>query len=118
MERNGFTIGRRPAEDHDNVALLAEGLHGAGFRVRPRETNMVPVDTPGTEDVVARAARGGVLVTAPGPGVVRLVTHLDVGRQACLRAVEVLTAVIGGGRRRASGTAAGEHTQSTGKGAK
>ncbi|NWF28796.1 aminotransferase class I/II-fold pyridoxal phosphate-dependent enzyme [Streptomyces sp. PKU-EA00015] len=101
----------RIAEDHENAALLADGLREAGFPVRPRETNIVLVDTPGAEDVVARAAREGVLVTAPGPGVVRLVTHLDVGRQACLRAVEVLTAVMGEGRRGTSGTAAAEHTQ-------
>ncbi len=31
-------------------------------------------------------------MTAPGPDTVRLVTHLDVGREACRRAVEVLAA--------------------------
>ncbi|MFI2370828.1 threonine aldolase family protein [Streptomyces sp. NPDC018833] len=96
----------RVAEDHANAELLAAGLRAAGFAVRPQETNIVLVDTPGAEDVVARAAREGVLVTAPGPGVVRLVTHLDVGRQACRRAVEVLAAVMGEGRPRTRRSAA------------
>ncbi|MCP3820594.1 beta-eliminating lyase-related protein [Streptomyces sp. A3M-1-3] len=84
----------RITEDHDNAALLAAGLRDAGYSVRPAETNIVLVETPRAEDVVARAARQEVLVTAPGPGVVRLVTHLDVGRNTCQRAVEVLLAAM------------------------
>ncbi|WP_149183676.1 GntG family PLP-dependent aldolase [Streptomyces sp. TRM49041] len=102
----------RIAEDHAHAALLAAGLREAGCAVRPQETNIVLVETPGAEDVVARAAREGVLVTAPGPDLVRLVTHLDVGRQACRRAVEVLAAVVGAGRRRTGGTTAAEHAPS------
>lgn len=84
----------RITEDHSNAALLAAGLRDAGYSVREPETNIVLVETPGAEDVVARAARKGVLVSAPGPSVVRLVTHLDVGRNACQRAVEVLVAAM------------------------
>ncbi|MFD3755525.1 threonine aldolase family protein [Streptomyces sp. NPDC058622] len=84
----------RIAEDHAHASLLAAGLRDAGFTVRrPPETNIVLVEAPGAEAVVARAARKGVLVTAPGPDVIRLVTHLDVGREACQRALEVLAAV-------------------------
>ncbi|MER5220664.1 threonine aldolase family protein [Streptomyces flaveus] len=101
----------RIAEDHSHAALLAAGLREAGCAVRPRETNIVLVDTPDAEDVVARAAREGVLVTAPGPEVVRLVTHLDVGRQACRRAVEVLTAVVGESRRATGRPTAAGHAQ-------
>lgn len=82
----------RIAEDHATAGLLAAGLRDAGFTVRPPETNIVLVEAPGAEAVVARAAREGVLVTAPGPDVIRLVTHLDVGREACQRALEVLAA--------------------------
>ncbi|MFF7299995.1 GntG family PLP-dependent aldolase [Streptomyces sp. NPDC008265] len=82
----------RIAEDHEHARLLAAGLRDAGFTVRPPETNIVLVDVPGADRVVARAAEEGVLVTAPGPDTVRLVTHLDVGREACRRAVEVLAA--------------------------
>ncbi|POX37963.1 low specificity L-threonine aldolase [Streptomyces sp. Ru73] len=100
----------RIAEDHENAALLAAGLRDAGYAVRPPETNIVLVEAPGAGDVVARAAREGVLVTAPGPGTVRLVTHLDAGRQACRQAVGVLVAALraaGTGARRTAGT---EHT--------
>ncbi|MFI8388340.1 threonine aldolase family protein [Streptomyces sp. NPDC085540] len=84
----------RIAEDHANAALLAAGLRDAGFTVRPPETNIVLIEVPGADEVVARAAKEGVLVTAPGPETVRLVTHLDVGRQACRRALGVLAAVM------------------------
>jgi threonine aldolase len=84
----------RIAEDHSNAALLAAGLRDAGHSVSAPETNIVLVETPGAEDVVARAARQGLLVTAPGPGVLRLVTHLDAGRNACQRAVEILVAAM------------------------
>ncbi|MEU6309518.1 GntG family PLP-dependent aldolase [Streptomyces sp. NPDC047014] len=84
----------RIAEDHDHARLLAAGLREAGFAVRPPETNIVLVEVPRADEVVARAAQEGVRVTAPGPGTVRLVTHLDVGREACRRAVGVLAAVM------------------------
>ncbi|KJY19618.1 MULTISPECIES: threonine aldolase family protein [Streptomyces] len=84
----------RIAEDHDHAGLLAAGLRDAGFPVRPPETNIVLVGVPGADEVVARAAKEGVLVTAPDPDTVRLVTHLDAGRKACRRALEVLTAVM------------------------
>ncbi len=95
----------RLTEDHDHARLLAEGLREAGCSVRDPETNIVLVDTPGAEDLVGRAAREGVLVTAPGPDVLRLVTHLDVGRRACRRAVEVLAAAVRADRREKSGSA-------------
>ncbi|MGW1957943.1 threonine aldolase family protein [Streptomyces sp. NPDC001920] len=101
----------RLAEDHDHARLLAEGLSEAGCSVRDPETNIVLVDTPGAEDLVGRAAQEGVLVTAPGPDVLRLVTHLDVGRRACRRAVEVLAAAVRAHRREKSGSAQPEPAQ-------
>ncbi|WP_052411257.1 threonine aldolase family protein [Streptomyces sp. NRRL S-118] len=95
----------RIAEDHEHASLLAAGLREAGCAARPPETNIVLVDTPGAEDVVGRAAREGVLVTAPGPDLVRLVTHMDVGRRACRRAVEVLAAVVPDSGRGTGGSA-------------
>ncbi|WP_424211340.1 threonine aldolase family protein [Streptomyces sp. BI20] len=84
----------RIGEDHAHAALLASGLRGAGFDAAPPETNIVLVAAAGAEEVVARAAREGVGVTAPDPGTVRLVTHLDVDRRACERALEVLVKVL------------------------
>ncbi|MFD6416132.1 threonine aldolase family protein [Streptomyces sp. NPDC060194] len=85
----------RIAHDHDHAALLAGVLRDAGCAVRPRETNIVLVDTPDAGAVVRRAAEEGVLVTAPGPRLVRLVTHLGVGRRDCRRAAGVLAALMG-----------------------
>ncbi|MFE2292907.1 threonine aldolase family protein [Streptomyces sp. NPDC059452] len=84
----------RVAEDHDHARLLARGLRDSGFSVRPPETNIVLVEAPGAGEAVARAAEEGVLVTAPDPGTVRLVTHLDAGEKQCRRALEVLIAVL------------------------
>ncbi|TQF01916.1 low specificity L-threonine aldolase [Kitasatospora acidiphila] len=80
------------AADHANAALLAERLAGAGCRVRPVETNIVLLDVPGAPELAARAAEHGVLVSAFGPELIRLVTHRDVRRRACERAAEVLLA--------------------------
>lgn len=84
----------RIAEDHAHAGLLAAGLTDAGFTVRPPETNIVIVEVARADEVVARAAQEGVLVTAPGPETVRLVTHLDAGHKACRRALDVLAAVM------------------------
>lgn len=80
--------------DHDNAQLIAQTLSGLpGVRVvQPVETNIVLFDLdPGLPDaatVVSDLARRGVLVSAFGPRRIRLVTHLDVDRQACLTAAE------------------------------
>ncbi|RST21664.1 low specificity L-threonine aldolase [Streptomyces sp. WAC04770] len=84
----------RVAEDHDHARLLARGLREAGFAVRPPETNIVLVKTPRADEAVARAAQEGVLATAPDPGTVRLVTHLDAGEEQCRRALGVLIAAL------------------------
>ncbi|MEU6159965.1 GntG family PLP-dependent aldolase [Streptomyces sp. NPDC047130] len=89
----------RIGEDHVHAELLAAGLREAGCVVRAPETNIVLVEVPDAEGVARRAAREGVLVTAPGPDVVRLVTHLDVGRRECHRAVRVLAAAVREDRR-------------------
>ncbi|MDQ0986976.1 low specificity L-threonine aldolase [Streptomyces sp. V2I9] len=86
----------RIAEDHAHARLLARGLGEAGFAVRPPETNIVLVEAPRADEVVARAAQEGVLVTAPDPGTVRLVTHLDAGEKQCRHALAVLIAALTG----------------------
>jgi len=45
---------------------------------------------PSAPDVAARARERGVLVFALGPTLIRAVTHLDVTREQCERAAEVL----------------------------
>lgn len=80
----------RLADDHANARLLAETLRANGLAAREPETNIVLVDVPDAAARAARAREQGVLVSAFGPEVLRLVTHLDVTEKDCLRAAEVL----------------------------
>lgn len=85
----------RMAEDHANARLLVDGLRTAGLSVREPETNIVLIDVDDADKLATRCAERGVLVAAFGPTVVRLVTHLDVDRGACERAVETIAAAAG-----------------------
>jgi threonine aldolase len=80
----------RLAEDHANARLLAETLRANGVAAREPETNIVLVDVPDAPARAVLAKEQGVLVSAFGPDVLRLVTHLDVTEKDCLRAAEVL----------------------------
>jgi threonine aldolase len=70
----------RLAEDHANATRLALGLADAGFEVRGTpETNIVLFHA-ADDAAFSRAARAaGVLFSGPARGVLRAVTHLDVG---------------------------------------
>ncbi len=63
------------------------------------ETNIVVFrlaeSAPDSATVVAQARERGVLVFAFGPRTIRAVTHLDVDRDACLRAAEILVEIVG-----------------------
>lgn len=91
----------RLAEDHAHAAALAAALAGVDERlVDPAsvETNIVVVSFPGPEQAVAftrRAAEEGVLVSALGPRMVRLVTHLDVDDESTDHAAKVLAGAAG-----------------------
>lgn len=80
----------RLADDHANAELLAQTLRAHGLAAREPETNIVLVDVPDAPARAARAKEQGVLVSAFGPAMLRLVTHLDVSEKDCLRAAEVL----------------------------
>jgi threonine aldolase len=85
----------RLADDHANARLIAERLAEAvpgAVDLDAVETNIVYVDTglrPAAE-VVATLHDEGVLVGAMGEHLLRLVTHLDVGADACQRAADAL----------------------------
>jgi threonine aldolase len=90
----------RLVEDHLTAALLADGLAAVPGLVVDRArvmTNIVFAELgPGTGDAAALAARlreRGVLVGALGSRI-RLVTHLDVDRAACQRAVEIIADTV------------------------
>lgn len=93
----------RLAEDHANARLIAETLATCDrviVRLESVQTNILVFhlsgDAPDAPTVVARARERGVLVFAFGPRTVRAVTHLDVCREQCRRAAEILLEVIGG----------------------
>lgn len=86
--------------DHENAQLIEKTLDGVpGVKVvQPVETNIVLFDLaptlPDAAAVVAALAGRGVLASAFGPRRIRLVTHLDVDRAACLAAAEQIRAIL------------------------
>jgi threonine aldolase len=94
----------RLPEDHANARRFAERLV-AGAPVQldlaTVQTNIVVFHLPGTlaidgPKLSAQAREHGVLVNAFGPRTVRAVTHLDVDTAMCLRAADVLVALLAG----------------------
>lgn len=87
-------------EDHANARLLAEALAKTdGVAIDPGsvETNIVIFRLTGKRsaaDVAGGLKARGILMSAVGPDTIRLVTHLDVDRAACLKAVEGLAEEI------------------------
>ena len=87
----------RLAEDHDNAGFLSRELARiGGLAVSAAETNIVMVDLPThtAAELVTRARGAGLLFGAVSARRFRLVTHLDVDRAACARAVEILTKLV------------------------
>ena len=81
---------------------LAEGLHGAGVPVNLEqvETNFVQVDVGALgldgADALARLAEQGVGLSAtPHPGVLRALTHLDIGDDDVDAAIERIPKALG-----------------------
>ncbi len=91
----------RLAEDHANARLLAEGLAEVpGVSIDPAKvvTNIVIFDIAGTglpvAEFIERARLDGILISGIGGTRVRAVTHFDVSRQDCERALTVLTFIL------------------------
>lgn len=93
----------RLGEDHANALRIAKRLAKS-----PRiildwatvQTNILvfnlAAEAPDAPTVVARARERGVLIFAFGPRTIRAVTHLDVSREQCVRAAEVLVEIAEG----------------------
>jgi threonine aldolase len=87
-------------EDHANARLLAEALsniENVVLDVDSVETNIVIFRLTGglsAVEIVARLRQRGILASAFGPDAIRLVTHLDVDRAACVATAEALTEEI------------------------
>jgi threonine aldolase len=93
----------RLGEDHANARLIAERI-SSGERI---EVDLDRVQTnifmfhlaPEALDAAAfveRARTRGLLVFAFGPRTVRVVTHLDVTRDECVRAAELILEIAAG----------------------
>jgi len=91
----------RIAVDHENARALAERLAvipGLTVDLARVQTNIVLVDLstrlPAADVAVAALRAAGVLCLAVGPRRLRLVTHLEVSRADCARAVDVFAATL------------------------
>jgi threonine aldolase len=78
----------RLADDHAHARILAEAC---GLDPETVETNIVVVPRDDAAEFVAGARDGGVLVSPVGPTAVRMVTHLDIGREDAEAAAVVLS---------------------------
>lgn len=93
----------RLADDHAHARLIADRLaQSSRIDLDPAavRTNIVVFslrpEAPDAPAIVARARDRGVLCIAFGPRTIRVVTHLDVTRDQCARAAEILADIIGG----------------------
>jgi threonine aldolase len=91
----------RLTDDHANARLIAETLATSKRVVVDMatvQTNIlifhVGPDAPDAATVVARAGERGVRLFAFGPRTIRAVTHLDVSREQCARAAEILVDIV------------------------
>ena len=90
----------RLVEDHANARLIAERL-AASKRIvidlATAQTNILVFTlaegAPDAATAVTRARERGVLLFAFGPRTLRAVTHLDVSREQCRRAADVLVEI-------------------------
>jgi len=96
------------AADHDNAKFLAEGLaHLPGFKIDPGkvQTNIIICDITGTgmtsDELSRKLAERHVLANGVGPDLIRFVAHLDVNRERCARALEVVASICGAVSQRA-----------------
>jgi threonine aldolase len=87
----------RLAEDHANARLIAERLAASrrvAIDLATAQTNILVFtledSAPDAATLVTRARERGLLLFAFGPRTLRAVTHLDVTREQCARAAEIL----------------------------
>jgi len=93
----------RLAEDHANARVLAERLAQSrriAIDLATVQTNIlvfgITADAPDAMTIVAQARERGVLLNAFGPRTLRAVTHLDVSRDQCSMAADVIVELVGG----------------------
>lgn len=88
----------RLADDHAAAWAFADAVSASvPTAVKDPETNIVVVSTGKRKatELCAAAAERGVALSAVGPKMIRAVTHLDVTREECLRAGEIVGQLLG-----------------------
>ncbi len=92
---------KRLSIDHANARFLAQELAQIpGIKIDPAKvaTNILFFDVSGTGlsayEISKRLAAHGVLANASSPQQIRMVTHLDVDREGCERALQVLREIV------------------------
>lgn len=88
--------------DHENAAFLARGLvEVPGIKIDPAKvvTNILFLEVSGTGlpsfEISKRLAAEGILANGVTPQTMRMVTHCDVDRAGCERALQTLRSVLG-----------------------
>jgi threonine aldolase len=88
-------------EDHANAKYLATELAkvpGLSIDLNTVQTNILIVDIGGTgmpsSEFIRKVGEKGLLIGSVNDELVRFVTHMDVDRAACGRAVEIVKAVL------------------------
>jgi threonine aldolase len=88
--------------DHANAKFLAQGLAEIpGIKIDPEKvvTNILFLDVSGTGrtsfEISKRLAAQGVLANGVTPETMRMVTHYDVDRVGCERALQALREILG-----------------------
>lgn len=89
-------------EDHANAQFMAKGLAGIpGIKINPAtvQTNILIFDVSGTHmtsfDICKKLGERYVRANGVNPQLVRFVTHCDVNRADCQKALEAVQAVCG-----------------------
>lgn len=93
----------RLSEDHANARLIAEVIcdaPGVRLDLKTVQSNIIIVNlaesAPNADEIAMRARKSGVLLSVFGPKKLRAVTHLNVSRNDCSRAAEILVQVFRG----------------------
>lgn len=93
---------KRLHADHENAKFLATGLaeiHGVKIDPAKVVTNIMFLDVAGTGltsyDLSKRLAAEGVLANGVTPASMRMVTHYDVDRAGCERALQAMRKAVG-----------------------
>ena len=91
----------RLAEDHKNASLLAKEIATVdGLDINPQEvkTNILifSCENSGLKatELVQKFKEAGVLCLSTGEYTIRMVTHLDVSREDCVNAVDIINEVV------------------------